>query len=160
MKVIVAGSRTISEAAAVNKAIEHAKNYYGLVITEIVEGEAAGVDKLAKEWAIRNGIPFKPFKPRWDYLEAPGAIVKTNKFGNRYNARAGHDRNQLMADYADVLIAVWDGKSTGTKDMIQRSLNKGMPVIVYAFNDASGELLPKQNGFPFSKDYNIENIGG
>jgi hypothetical protein len=35
-----------------------------------------------------------------------------------------------MADYADSLIALWDGKSKGTKHMIDDSKKKGLNVFV------------------------------
>ena len=36
-----------------------------------------------------------------------------------------------MAEYGDVLIAYWDGKSRGTKGMIDLATKKGLKVIVY-----------------------------
>jgi uncharacterized phage-like protein YoqJ len=47
----------------------------------------------------------------------------------KYGKRAGHRRNQQMADNADALIALWDGESPGTRDMIRRMENK--PTIIY-----------------------------
>ena len=40
-------------------------------------------------------------------------------------------RNQVMADHADALIAVWDGASKGTADMIDRAKKRGLKVFVY-----------------------------
>lgn len=41
-----------------------------------------------------------------------------------------------MGDYADELIAFWDGKSTGTKDMIEymQKLKKPVEVIIFKFD--------------------------
>lgn len=36
-----------------------------------------------------------------------------------------------MADYADALIAVWDGVSAGTKHMISFMNKQNKPVFVY-----------------------------
>jgi len=36
-----------------------------------------------------------------------------------------------MADYGDMLIAFWDGKSSGTKHMINLAEKKGMEVNVF-----------------------------
>jgi hypothetical protein len=35
-----------------------------------------------------------------------------------------------MADYADALIAIWDGKSKGTKHMIDIAKKKGLKVFI------------------------------
>lgn len=36
-----------------------------------------------------------------------------------------------MGDYADALIALWDGQSKGTKGMIDYAKKKGLEVYVY-----------------------------
>lgn len=101
MKVIIAGSRSIIQMAPVVRAIAQS----GFVISEVVCGEANGVDTLGKVWARQNGIAVKSFYPNW----YPQGV---------YNKFAGFNRNEEMGDYADALIAVWDGKSGGTKHMI------------------------------------------
>lgn len=92
------------------------------MVTEVVSGGAYGVDMLGAKFAKDCGLPVKFFYPDWDGL----------------GKRAGFVRNQEMADYADALIAVWDGQSRGTKDMIDRALKKGLKVFVY--NTSSGPL--------------------
>jgi len=37
-----------------------------------------------------------------------------------------------MANYADTLIAFWDGESKGTRDMIQIATQLDMKVSIYA----------------------------
>lgn len=113
MKIIIAGSRSITDFETIKKAIECCP----FSISEVVSGGAKGVDLLGEKYAGEEKIPIKVFKPSWSNLEAPGAIVKTNKYG-KYNAKAGIDRNEQMGDYADALIAVWDGESKGTRHMI------------------------------------------
>jgi len=126
MKVIIAGSRSITDFETVKKAIEACP----FSVTEVVSGGAKGVDKLGEWYADGENIPIKVFKPSWSNLEAPGAIVKTNWHG-KYNARAGIDRNEQMGDYADALIAVWDGHSRGTKHMIGYMNKLDKEVFVY-----------------------------
>lgn len=36
-----------------------------------------------------------------------------------------------MADYADALIAIWDGESRGTANMIEEAEKRGLKVFVY-----------------------------
>jgi len=121
MKVIVAGSRSITDYSLVSRIIDQLVAQYEMQIDEVVSGLANGVDRLGRKWAIEHGIPPKDFKAEWEDLSVPGALVKVNKWGKKYNALAGHMRNERMAQYGDALIAIWDGKSEGTSDMIHRA---------------------------------------
>lgn len=111
MKTIIAGSRHITDPTPVRKAIEASK----FEITEVVSGMAAGVDTIGVRLATQSDIPVAKFPPDW------------RKFGKR----AGPIRNQQMADYADALIAVWDGRSRGTRDMIGKARRGGLRVFVF-----------------------------
>jgi hypothetical protein len=126
MKVIIAGGRNISNIGFLIEAIDQS----GFEITEVICGLAAGADILGKEWAENNGIPVKEFPAEWDRIDVPGAIVKYRS-GKSYNARAGHDRNAKMAEYADALIALWDGRSPGTKGMIKEADKRKLSIFIY-----------------------------
>jgi hypothetical protein len=110
MKVIIAGSRTITDIGIVAMAVIES----GFQIDEVVSGGARGVDRLGELWAERWRIPVKRFPADW------------NKFGKS----AGPIRNKEMGDYADALIAVWDCKSSGTGHMIGYATGKGLKVYV------------------------------
>lgn len=113
MKTIIAGSRTITDYAKVCSIIEEAK-IDGIVITEVVSGTAKGIDQLGERWAFFNNIPVKKFPADWD----------------KYGRVAGIMRNQQMAEYAEALIAIWDGSSNGTRNMIQEARNRNLKVFV------------------------------
>ena len=98
MKVIIAGSRDITDKKIVEGAIKES----GFEITELVCGMARGIDIIGFDWAKLNNIPIKRFYPNW----------------RRFYKAAGKVRNKEMALYADALIAAWDEKSKGTKHMI------------------------------------------
>ena len=53
--------------------------------------------------------------------------AKWDKHGNS----AGMIRNSQMADYADGLIALWDGESRGTKNMIETASKNGLCIFMY-----------------------------
>ena len=130
MKVIIAGSRTINSYIVVQDAIEKSGfddmccpwmgtddcTCEGKVngITEVVSGCARGVDALGEEWAYMNHRQLKLFPADWS--NGPSA---------------GHQRNARMAGYADALIAVWDGASKGTANMIAEAKKRGLKVFVY-----------------------------
>jgi hypothetical protein len=65
------------------------------------------------------------------YLNVPGAIIKSNRYGE-YNAKAGFDRNELMAANATHLIAFWNGtkKNSGTYSMIKLAEEYGLPTVI------------------------------
>lgn len=110
MRVIIAGSRTISRYAAVEKAVIKS----GFSIDVVISGGARGVDRLGELWARRNGIPVRRFPAAW----------------GRYGKKAGYLRNERMARCGEGLIAVWDGQSPGTSQMIEIAKTKGLKVFV------------------------------
>lgn len=117
MKTIIAGSRTILGMDSVVKAISQS----GFDISEVVCGEANGIDTLGKVWARRNNIPVKSFWPNW----YPNGV---------YYKLAGYDRNEEMGDYAEALVAIWDGISGGTNHMINYMKKLNKPYYVYNIN--------------------------
>jgi hypothetical protein len=126
MKVIIAGSRGIVDYGFIEEAVEASE----FDIEEVVSGAAQGVDKLGERYAEDESIPVKRFPAQWNDIEAPGAVIKQGRYG-KYNALAGYQRNQRMGEYADGLIAVWDGSSNGTRHMIQYMERLNKPVFIY-----------------------------
>lgn len=102
MKVIIAGSRGITEYEPFAEELDSLVEDEAMSITEVVSGTARGVDQMGERWAKERGIPVKRFPADWE----------------RYGKSAGYRRNEQMALYADGLIAFWDGESRGTKHMI------------------------------------------
>lgn len=113
MKVIIAGSREITDIPTVMRAI-HKSNIKRKYISEFVSGGARGVDRIGEQIARDNGFEPKIFKANWD------------KFGKR----AGMLRNYDMGDYADFLIAVtFLGGTAGTSGMIKYMASLKKPVF-------------------------------
>ncbi len=103
MKIIIAGGREFTQYEILKKVCDHMlSKVQDLSTITIVSGGARGVDKMGERYAQERGIPCVIFKADWDNL----------------GKSAGYKRNQEMADYASHLIAFWDGKSRGTKHMI------------------------------------------
>ena len=139
MKVIIAGDREIDENNL--NLVHDAVAMSGFEITQVISGTAKGGDKLGERWAKLNKIRVREFPAEWNDLTAPGAVIKTGKFGP-YNAKAGFDRNQAMANVAEALIALQpNGDSSGTQDMIERARKKGIPVFVYPPNNHTDTSL-------------------
>lgn len=103
----------------------------GFEVSEVISGGAKGIDIKAIEWAVKNDIPVNVFEAAWSNLDHPDALIKTTKWGQKYDAKAGLRRNELMAVHGDALIAIWDGKSKGTKHMIKMARARDLPIFVY-----------------------------
>ena len=117
-KVIIAGGRDFDNYPLLKKMCDH--YLQNKTDVEIVSGKAKGADSLGERYAKERGYSIKEFPAKWDDLSQP-CIIKTNRNGKEYNALAGHIRNSQMANYGDSLIVFWDGKSKGTKDMIDKA---------------------------------------
>ena len=108
MRIAVIGSRTLR--------LENLSDYLPEGTTEIVSGGAKGVDADAKQYALENAIALTEFLP--DY--------------RRYGRGAPLKRNLQIIEYADMVLAIWDGKSRGTKFVIDQCQKKKIPVqIIY-----------------------------
>ena len=112
MRVIIAGSRHIEDY----ELIEYAVRKSGYSISEVVSGCARGVDTLAIRWADEHQIPVKKFPADKDF-ELSSSL-------------GGFARNGDMAAYADALIAIWDGVSRGTENMIQHAQWRKLPISI------------------------------
>lgn len=109
---------------------------FGIQTTEVVCGMAAGADNLGQLWAYDHSVPVKEMPAAWDDLYVSGARIKVNQLGKRYNANAGFQRNQKMADYVaedpeGAAVGFWDGKSSGTLDMWGRLQRAVVPGILF-----------------------------
>jgi len=82
----------------------------------VVTGSASGVDAAATRAARERGLP---------------VIRVAASFEEAQDARVAAVRNQRLIDQADVLVAFWDGASTGTRGTVERALDSGKDVQVF-----------------------------
>jgi len=115
IKVIIAGGRDFDNYEHLMNACDYMLQNCGYI--EVVSGGAKGADILGEKYAYERGYPVKRFPADWD----------------KHGKSAGYKRNVEMADYADALIAFWDGKSKGTKHMIDIAKNKKLKVKIYGY---------------------------
>lgn len=118
MRVIIAGGRDFGSTEEHRELFTQTIQVAGAGITEVVCGKARGADSLGELWALENGVPVAEFPADWNSL----------------GKRAGYVRNSQMAEYADALLAFWDGQSRGTKHMIDQATAKGLPVQVVHYS--------------------------
>ena len=113
MKLIIAGSRGLVSTFIIDSAIE-LLNILPREIEEVVSGRARGIDVCGEDWAEGNDIPCSLFPADWD----------------KYGKSAGYIRNKEMAEYGDELLAIWDGESKGTRNMIDIMKRLDKPVHI------------------------------
>lgn len=107
MKIAIIGSRNLT--------INDLENYLPVDTDEIVSGGARGIDSCAREYAKRHGIRLTEFLPEYD----------------KYGRGAPLKRNLQIIEYADAVIAFWDGESHGTKYVIENCKKINKKVTVY-----------------------------
>lgn len=110
MKTIIAGGRDIHDYQLVLDAINECQ----FPISTVISGGAKGVDSLGEKYAFEMNLPLQLFYPDWD----------------THGRAAGPIRNRKMAENAEALIAIWDGKSRGTRNMIETARKLGLLVYV------------------------------
>lgn len=103
MRVAIVGSRDLSVDI---------EKYIPENTTEIVSGGARGIDMLAERWTDQHNIPKLILKPDYD----------------KYGRSAPIRRNEIIVQISDLVVAVWDGKSRGTKFTIDYAKKCGIPV--------------------------------
>lgn len=119
MKVIIAGGRKFNDYDLLKKSCDNALSLQKIV--EVVSGVADGADKLGERYARESGHQIKRFPAKW--YNANGV----------YDKSAGYKRNKEMAQYADALIAFWNGSSNGTRHMIDLAHSYGLKVKVIPY---------------------------
>lgn len=92
----------------------------------VIEGEASGADTLGKEWAEARGQKVEPYHAMWHDISHPDALIRTTTSGRKYDARAGHRRNQRMLDEGKPNHALEAPGGAGTADMRRRCLKAGI----------------------------------
>lgn len=123
MKVAIIGSRSVGEIhyPALCQAVP-------IGASIIVSGGAKGADLLARKYADENGLAFLEIQP--DYCIGRYAPLQ---------------RNKKIVDFADYVIALWDGTSMGTARTIDYCIKSYTPVRVYICHAESPGFPAPQN---------------
>lgn len=111
MKIAIIGSRSLS--------VPNLGDYLPEGVTEIISGGARGVDSSAREFALANNIKLTEFLPDYE----------------KYGRSAPLKRNVQIIESADLVLAFWDGKSRGTKFVIDTCKKKNVCVKVFIKNN-------------------------
>jgi hypothetical protein len=115
MRVIIAGSRDFNDYNSLERKMNVIlKNQDDVTI---ISGTARGADKLGERYAEENHHKLVKYPALWDL----------------YGKKAGYMRNEEMARSSDAAVVFWDGKSKGTKHMIDISKKFKLKLRVIKF---------------------------
>ena len=110
LKVGIVGSRRLD--------FEIDESYLPMNTTLIISGGARGIDRKARELALRKKIPILEIVP--DYA--------------LYGKQAPIKRNDIIISKSDIIIAFWDGKSSGTRYVINQCKKQNKKIKVHIIN--------------------------
>lgn len=111
--VLICGSRGINQLN-ISRYIKNIDK-----IQKIVHGGCRGVDSIADPWAKANDIEAVVYKPNYKV----------------YGRRAPLVRDEEMAEFCDVIICFWDGKSRGSKYTCDYGRKIGRKVIIHLIEE-------------------------
>lgn len=111
MKVAIIGSRNVN----LHSIADFIPEKIAGLMTEIITGGAVGVDTLALKYARENNIKATILKPEYEKYKRGAPLI----------------RNRLIVDASDLVIAIWDGKSRGTKYTIDYAEKIGKEPKIY-----------------------------
>lgn len=115
-------------------------------VSYFISGMAMGIDMYAAEIVLdlkvmypdiqlECTIPYEEQAIRWPnalrerYYDIAGKCDKETMLQTHYSSGCLQRRNRYMVDQADIIIAVWDGKPSGTGSTVKYALSKGKRVI-------------------------------
>ena len=107
LRVAVIGSRGIEKADLAKYIPENA--------SVILSGGAKGIDTLAEQYARERGIPTEILLPNYALFGKSAPLI----------------RDRQIVDRADLVVAIWDGKSPGTRYTIEYAKSQSVPVRLF-----------------------------
>ena len=111
-RVVIGGCRDYADYAFFKLRIDEIlQNEKAEII--IISGHCSGVDLMGERYAAENGFKVEIFLPEW----------------KKYGRAAGPIRNEKMVEHADLVIAFWNGKSKGTKSLINYAKSSNKEII-------------------------------
>lgn len=124
MRLIIAGGRDFTDldmmttrlAAILDETMER---------IVLISGTARGADATGERWAAANGVHVERYPADW----------------NKYGKSAGYKRNTEMAKQATHCVVFWDGKSRGSKHMIDIAGEHKLELRVISYTNLNGRVF-------------------
>lgn len=99
----------------------------------IRHGDAKGADSLADKYARIRGYEVQKYPAKWKDLKASPCVIKQRPNGEKYNSKAGTNRNiEMASNGADGLVVFFEKTRTnGTAHMVKTATQYNIPVREY-----------------------------
>ncbi|MBS1589536.1 MAG: DUF2493 domain-containing protein [Bacteroidetes bacterium] len=117
MKLAIAGSRSFNDFELLENKVDELRKEYA--ISSLISGGAKGADLLAEQYAAKHHLGIERILPDW----------------KMHSRGAGHRRNEIIVQKCDMLIAFWDGKSKGTKHIIEYAKKQNKQAYIFNYAD-------------------------
>lgn len=112
MNIVICGSRKFNDFKRFKFEMDDILQDKEEVI--LVSGGAKGADSMAENYADRYGYEFYEIPADW----------------NQHGKKAGMLRNIQMLEIAHMVVAFWDGRSKGTKHMVDQCKKRNIQIQV------------------------------
>lgn len=116
-RVIIAGCRDFDDYELLKEKCDYFLQDEKKEDVVIISGHASGADAFGERYAQERGFQLETYPADW----------------KAHGRAAGPIRNARMASAANALIAFWDGKSRGTKNVIETAKNHNLKVVVVRY---------------------------
>lgn len=111
-RIALIGSRELENKIQLRRAAKTFLLQYPNI--ELVSGGAKGADQIAEELAEEMGLKITIFFPNY----------------HEHGKIAPLLRNCQIVNEADIILAIWDGKSKGTAHTLGLARQKGIPIYI------------------------------
>lgn len=113
MRLGIIGSRKFNDREFAYEKLDALHAFYKF--KTVVSGGARGADSIGSDWASARGLDALIFLPEYE----------------KYGRSAPFRRNTDIVENSDIIVAFWDGKSTGTKDSLEKAKVRGVITKIY-----------------------------
>jgi hypothetical protein len=117
MRLIIAGGRDFTDIELMTSKLDAILSKTDDDPITILSGTARGADQTGEVYARIRALSVEQYPAQWD----------------KYGKSAGYKRNSQMADQATHCVVFWDGKSKGSKHMIDLAQQKGLELRVVRY---------------------------
>lgn len=117
MKLAIIGSRNFTDfdkLKSIFKELFGENSEFFQDITIVSGGCPKGADALAVRLCALYDLPYEEYPADWD----------------TYGKSAGPRRNTTIVQNSDMVIACWDGRSNGTRDVINKTNKFKKPCLI------------------------------
>ena len=129
MRVGIIGSRTYENKRKIKQMVFELKQKFGKDLTIVSGGCKDGADKYARKYALELDCNYLEFNPAHTQRNLYSTLHDAY-YGKEYSTKFFFQRNKMLANYVDYLIAFDNTGSQGTAYTVNEARKKGKKVVI------------------------------